>query len=90
MNDEEKDFIIDELLNLNNQEEKDQISIDDVQNRIISEMKNDNLIDKEMSNTILDPKNETFVSIIKDNVNFCVAVSYSCVLCENCDSSFAL
>lgn len=72
MNDEEKDFIIDELLNLNNQEEKDQISIDDVQNRIISEMKNDNLIDKEMSNTILDPKNETFVSIIKDNVNFCV------------------
>ena len=75
MNDNEKDFIIDELLNLNSSDEKDEnkvISIEEVQNRIVSEMKNDNLIDKELNTSVLDPKNETFVSIIKDNVNFCV------------------
>lgn len=72
MHDEEKDFIVDELLNLNGETKQENISIEQVQNRIVSEMKKDNLIDQELNNSVLDPKNETFVSIIKDNVNFCV------------------
>ena len=90
MNDE-KDFIIDELLGLNStenngnedvveevseneelvNEEKEQ-SLEDIQKNIISEMKKENLIDVELNNTLLDPKNDTFVTIIKDNVSYCV------------------
>ncbi len=87
MNDE-KDFIVDELLGLNyntdKKEEdikeqnkdiidiKNETSIEDIQKRIVSEMKKENIIDSELNNAILDPKNDTFVSLIKDNVNFCI------------------
>lgn len=86
---DEKDFIVDELLglNANNESEqvdkednleineeviKDNISINDEQEKIVSMMKKENLLDESLNNTILDPKNDTFISIIKDNVNFCV------------------
>jgi hypothetical protein len=47
-------------------------SIEDVQKTIVNELKKGNIINDELSNTSLDPKNDTFVSIIKDNVSFCV------------------
>lgn len=75
---EKKDFIVDELLGLNGDsdielnEEKGNYSIEEVQQRIVESMKKDNIIDSELNSAILDPKNDTFVSIIKDNVNYCV------------------
>lgn len=48
------------------------VSLEDAQNRIVSMMKKENLIDDKLSNTVIDPKSDTFVSIIKDNVNYCV------------------
>lgn len=77
MNDK-KDYIVDELLGLNNEssneveENEEDYSLEEVQKRIVDEMKKDSIINDEINNTILDPKNDTFVSIIKDNVNFCV------------------
>lgn len=87
---ENKDFIIDELLGLNPEEENtdneekeipdnevlpdssEELSLEETQNKILNELKKDNLIDYELNSSILDPKNDTFVSIIRDNVNFCV------------------
>lgn len=77
MNDK-KDYIVDEFLGLNNgssnevEENEEDYSLEEVQKRIVEEMKKDSIINNEINNTILDPKNDTFVSIIKDNVNFCV------------------
>lgn len=47
-------------------------NLEEEQKRIISMMKKENIIDDNLNNTLLDPKSDTFVSIIKDNVNFCV------------------
>jgi len=68
--DKEKDFIVDELLGLNF---NDDDTIEDTQERIVSSMKKESLINDDLSEAILDPKSTTFVSIIKDNVNFCVS-----------------
>lgn len=69
--DKDKDYIIDELLGLN-----EEIQIDDElekeQKRIIRELRNDNIITSNISNMTLDVRNESFVSLIKDNVSFCV------------------
>ena len=78
---EEKDFIIDELLGLNSSEvtkneavsDGENTSLEEIQNKIIAEMKKENIIDQELNAATLDPKNELFVSVIKENVNFCVS-----------------
>lgn len=48
------------------------LSIHDAQNAIINQFKKENLISNDINSTLLDPKNEGFITIIKDNVNYCV------------------
>ena len=48
------------------------LSVEDVQKDILESIKNENLLTDEVNSTILDPKNDKFISIIKENVKFCV------------------
>lgn len=52
--------------------QEDTLTLEEVQNSIINSIKNQDLLDYEINSAILDPKNDTFIAIIKDNVNFCV------------------
>ena len=77
MKKDEKDYIVDELLGLNANDIDDiqnnnETSILEAQNKIINQMKKESMIDDDFNSTLLDPRNDSFVSIIKDNVNFCV------------------
>lgn len=70
---EKKDYIVDELLGLNGEDFASiDNSIEEEQRRIIKEMRSESIISTDISDIILDPKNDSFVSIIKENVNFCV------------------
>ena len=51
---------------------QDEATIDDIQNDILQRIQNQTLLNDEMNEAILDPKSDTFISIIKDNVNFCI------------------
>ena len=70
---DKKDYIVDEFLGLNGEE---YVGIDptiaEEQRRIIKEMRSESIISTDISDTVLDPRNDGFVSIIKENVNFCV------------------
>ena len=67
--DEEKDIQNQDIIS-----EVDQNSdtLEETQANIISKLKQENLINNELNNALLDPKNDGFISIIKDNVSFCV------------------
>lgn len=69
--DDKKDYIIDEFLGLNETNHIDN-ALEEEQKRIIRELRSENIITNNISDLALDVKNESFVSIIKDNVNFCV------------------
>ena len=47
-------------------------SLESAQQRIVEKFRQDNLINDEINNALLDPKKDSFIEIIKDNVNFCV------------------
>ena len=67
--DDENDLIdINEIIT----ETEETSSIQETQTNIINKMKEENLINDEINKAILDPKSEGFISIIKDNVSFCV------------------
>ena len=72
----EKDLdLTDELALTEDNKEVDKdntLTLEEVQNTIINSIKNKDLIEYEINSAILDPKNDTFIAIIKDNVNFCV------------------
>ncbi len=68
-----KDYIVDELLGLNGDEYTSvDHSIEEEQKRILQEMRSESIISTDMNDIMLDPKDDGFVSIIKENVNFCV------------------
>lgn len=70
---EDKEDVVEEVSENNEPtEEVKEESLEDIQKNIIKEMKKESLIDAEINKTLLDPKNDTFVTIIKDNVSFCV------------------
>ena len=66
-----KDYIIDEFLGLNEENQLDD-ALEKEQKRIIRELRNESIITNDVSNVTLDVRNESFVSLIKDNVHFCV------------------
>ena len=70
--DKNKDLIVDENLGLNTpkKEEIDEQVVNEEDFRIVNELKNGDVIG--VDDIPLDPKSNEFVSIIKDNVNFCV------------------
>lgn len=70
MKKEEKDLIVDEFLGLNTPKNNEEQVIEEDDFRIIKELKNNDIIG--VDNIALDPKSSEFVSIIKENVNFCV------------------
>ena len=72
MKKEEKELIVDELLGLNtpNKEKENEQVVNEEDFRIVKELKNNEVIG--VDEVPLDPKSNEFVSIIKDNVHFCV------------------
>jgi hypothetical protein len=48
------------------------LSIEKEQDTIIATLTSNNLINDDIKSILLDPKSSTFISIVKDNVNFCV------------------
>lgn len=68
--DYKKDYIVDEFLGLN--DEQLDSDIEKEQKRIINELRKENIISNDISNITLEFKSDSFVSLIKDNVSFCV------------------
>lgn len=69
MNNDNKDLIVDEELGLNTPKTDEQV-INEEDFRIVKELKEQNIIG--VDEIPLDPKSNEFITIIKDNVNFCV------------------
>lgn len=70
---EEKDLIVDEELGLNTQPKEEDIFtpvLDEEDFRLVKQLKENDIVG--VDNVPLDPKSNEFITIIKDNVNFCV------------------
>ena len=65
--------IFDNLMELEQEDfNQAETTIGEIQNDILQRIHNQNVLDNEINDSILDPKSDTFISIIKNNVNFCI------------------